>query len=194
MKVLTVLFAGALLTAATAANISRAQSDEFERKLARIVQQGESRSERERPTTVTESEVNSYLHYKAGDQLPVGVTDPSIGIAGQGRLNGRAVVDLDAVRRKKGSGSLFDPMSYLTGRLPVTASGILTTADGKGRFELETAAISGIPIPKTLLQEIVSYYTRTDDNPNGIRIDDPFDLPVEIKRIDVEEGRAVVVQ
>jgi hypothetical protein len=126
--------------------------------------------------------------------LPVGVTEPSVGIQGEGRLNGRAVVDLDQVRRKKSSGSWFDPLSYLTGRLPVTASGTLQTRDGRGQFTLESAAVSGIPIPKTFLQEIVSYYTRTADTPNGINIDDPFDLPVEIRQIEVQPGQATIVQ
>ena len=36
------------------------------------------------------------------------------------------------------------------------------------RFTLETAAVSGIPMPKSFLQELVSFYTRTPDYPNGI--------------------------
>ena len=47
-----------------------------------------------------------------------------------GRLSGRAVVDLDVIRKKKSSGGWFDPTSYLTGTLPVTASGVLRT-DGR---------------------------------------------------------------
>ena len=61
-------------------------------------------------------------------------------------------------------------------------------------FTLETAAISGVPIPKSFLQEIVSYYSRSSDFPNGINIDYPFDLPAEIQRIDVQPGRATIVQ
>ena len=65
-------------------------------------------------------------------------------------------------------------MSYLTGRLPLTATGILTTAKGVGRFALESASVGGVPIPKPLLQEIVSYYSRTPQSPAGISLDDPF--------------------
>jgi hypothetical protein len=70
----------------------------------------------------------------------------------------------------------------------------LHTREGKGRFELATAEVSGIPIPKTFLQEIVSYYTRTAENPSGINIDQVFDLPAEIRSIAVDKGRAIVVQ
>lgn len=180
--------------AIAAANVSREQAESFQRKLTQIVQQAQTSNERERRTLVTEGEVNSYLRYKAGDQIPVGVTETSIGIQPQGRLNGRAIVDLDVIRQKKSSGGWFDPMSYLTGRLPITASGVLHTADGMGRFELTSAEVSGIPIPKTFLQEIVTFYTRTSSTPDGINIDAPFELPAEIRRIDVEQAQATVVQ
>jgi hypothetical protein len=192
MKLLAVAVAGGLLAAP--ANVSREQAEAFQQKLVRIVQQGESKSDRERSTLVTEGEVNSYLTFKAGDQLPVGVTEPSIAIQSQGRLSGRAVVDLDVIRKKKSSGGWLDPTSYLTGTLPLTATGTLRTANGQGRFELETAAVSGVPIPKSFLQEIVSYYTRTASDPDGIGIDDPFELPAEIRRIDADNGKALIVQ
>jgi hypothetical protein len=194
MKYLALLLAGSVAVAAAAPTVSREQAEAFQKKLAIIVQQGESKSTRERQTILTEGEVNSYLRYSAGDQLPVGVTEPTVAIQGDGRLSGRAIVDLDVVRRTKGSGGWFDPLSYLRGRLPLTASGVLQTKDGKGRFMLETAAVSGLPIPKTLLQEIVAFYSRNDDFPSGINIDDPFDLPAEINRIEVGTGQAVVVQ
>jgi hypothetical protein len=173
---------------------SKDQAESFQRKLQAIVQHGASASTDTRRTTVSENEVNSYLAFSAGPLLPVGVTEPSIRIAGEGKLNGRAIADLDAVRRKKSSGSWLDPANYLTGRLPITASGVLHTGDGKARFELTSAEISGIPIPKTLLQEIVAYYSRSADYPSGINLDDVFELPAEIKRIEVGQGQAVIVQ
>jgi hypothetical protein len=109
-------------------------------------------------------------------------------------LNGRAIVDLDVIREKKSSGGLLDPKTYLTGRLPVTASGILHTRGGSARFELESATVGGIPIPKSFLQEIVSYYTRSDDYPNGISLDQVYELPASIKEIQIGQGNAIVVQ
>jgi hypothetical protein len=193
MKLVAAALAGGLAMAAPEP-VSRELADSFQEKLVRIVQQGATPGNGSRHTTVSEGEVNSWLRFKAGDQIPVGVTEPSITIHGQGRLSGRAVVDLDVIRKKQGSGGWFDPRSYLTGTLPITASGTLKTFDGKGRFELESAAVSGVPIPKTFLQEIVSYYTRTADHPQGINIDDPFDLPANLRRIEVEPGRAQIVQ
>jgi hypothetical protein len=89
---------------------------------------------------------------------------------------------------------LLDPRNLLMGRLPIAATGTLKTSNGVGRFELESATIGGIPVPKLLLQEIVSHYSRTPQNPAGIGLDDPFELPSGIREILVEPGHAVVVQ
>jgi len=186
----------ALLAAVPRADVraSRRDATLMKQKVATITEHGGRSTGQARRTTVTENEVNSYLVYEAGEQLPTGVVDPSVTILGTGRLSGRAVVDLDAVRKQKNPTSLLDPMNYLMGRLPVTAVGVLTTGNGVGRFRLESASVSSLPIPKLLLQEIVSYYSRTPDNPSGISLDDPFALPARIREIQVERGQAIIVQ
>src|SRR5262249_36238148 len=83
--------------------------------------------------TVTEGEVNSYILLEARAQVPTGVVEPYITIVGGGRVSGRAVVDLDAVRKEKNPTSLLDPMNYLMGRLPVTATGVLHTTNAGAR-------------------------------------------------------------
>jgi len=144
-------------------------------------------------TPMTDTEVNAYLRFHAGDQIPVGVLEPTLRAAGAGRVSGRAVVDLDAVRRQKERGWL-DPLGYLTGRLPVTAAGRLTTKNGIGQFQLESAEISGVTIPKAVLQELLSHYSRTPERPSGIDMDAPFELPARIREIRVATGTATVVQ
>ena len=173
---------------------ARRDAEAMKQKVAAITQFAERPGKQPRRTMITESEVNAYLAYEARQQLPVGVVDPSVTILGTGRLSGRATVDLDAVRTQRKATGLLDPMTYLTGRLPIAASGVLTTRDGVGRFELESAALSGVPIPKMLLQEILSYYSRTPEKPGGIALDDPFALPARIREIHVQRGQAVVVQ
>jgi hypothetical protein len=85
-------------------------------------------------------------------------------------------------------------LSLLSGRVPVEAIGVLRTSGGKGQFALESASASGIPIPKVLLQEVVSYYSRSAASPAGIDLDAPFELPARIREIETEKGRAIVVQ
>jgi hypothetical protein len=195
-----VAFAAVLALAAAAAGTaaiapaSKRDAEALRQKVATITAHAEKSARQPRRTTITENEVNSYLVFDAHEQLPTGVVDPSVTILGTGRLSGRAVVDLDAVRKAKATASLFDPTNYLTGRLPVTATGVLTTNNGVGRFQLEGATVGGVPVPKLLLQEIVSYYSRTPDKPSGIGLDDPFALPARIREIQVERGQAIIVQ
>jgi hypothetical protein len=180
----------------TAAAITPQQADAFARKVAIISQQGTlvARTSGARRTPVSESELNSWFAYRARPLLPVGMTEPQVTIIGDGKLSGAATVDLDAVARSKRTGSLIDPWSLLGGRLPVTVTGVLHTQNGQGRFELHQAAVSGVPIPKTILQELVSYYSRSAEDPRGIDIDEPFALPAGIRQIEVGQGQAVVVQ
>jgi hypothetical protein len=192
LAVLVVCAACALIAAEQNA---RRDAEQMKQKVAAIQQFGERPGRGEaRRTTVTQSELNAYLALEGREELPPGVVDPEVTILGTGRISGRATVDLDAVRKQKKPTSMLDPASYLMGRLPITATGVLTTNNGVGRFQLESATVGGVPVPKTMLQEIVSYYSRTPQNPSGINIDDPFALPARIREIQVERGQAVVVQ
>jgi len=178
------------------ARLSKQEADQFSSKLTRIVAAGNTKSLKAAPaqtTQISDSELNSYFKYNAQGQIPAGIVDPAINALGEGRVGGRAVVDLDAVRKQKQRGWL-DPMGYLTGRLPITAAGRLTTKDGVGQFTLESAEISGVTIPKTVLQELLSYYSRTKENPNGINMDDPFELPARIREIRVGNATSTIVQ
>ena len=188
------LVAGAVHPGAQA-QLTKQDAARFQTKLAVIEKNGVTprKGTAAQTTPVTDGEVNSYLKYLAGAQVPVGIVDPTLHAMGNGRVTGRAIVDLDAVRTQK-KRPWTDPLGYLTGKLPVTAAGTLTTKDGIGHFQLESAEISGVTMPKSLLQELLSYYSRTPENPSGINMDDPFALPASIREIRVGQGSAVVVQ
>jgi hypothetical protein len=144
-------------------------------------------------TSFTEREVNAYLKYYGEADAPAGVVEPRITIGEGGQLHGRALVDLDAVRKSKPRGWV-DPLAYVTGSVEIRAAGTLKTADGIGTFALQSATLGGVPIPKTLLQEIVNYYTRTPELPAGFNLDQPFELPHQIRHIEIQRGAATIVQ
>jgi hypothetical protein len=175
------------------AQFTRNDADNLQKKLFAITRNAGERATAARSTTVTERELNSYLRIHAKEDLPAGVVEPYVSIVGDGRVAGRAIVDLDQVRSQKERGWL-DPAGYLTGRLPVHATGVLTTRDGIGRFNLETAEVAGVTVPKALLQEIITYYSRNPHLPNGFSLDDPFELPAAIREVRVGRGQAVIVQ
>lgn len=193
--VLVAVAAAAAAWAAEQIQLTRRDADSLQSKLTVINRNAmvPARRPAARATTISEREVNSYLRYHAREEIPVGVVEPYIWIVGDGRVTGRAIVDLDAVRTQKKRG-WTDPAGYLTGRLPVQATGLLKTQNGVGRLQLEAAEVAGISVPPSVLQEIVSYYTRTPEQPNGVSIDAPFELPAAIREVKVARGQAIIVQ
>jgi len=191
------LIALAGVNALAAAGSTRQDADLLKQKVSAIIEIGAvspASPRQPRRTMLTENELNAYLTLDAAKDLPTGVVEPSVSILGPGRLAGRAVVDLDAVKREQPPHGLLDPRRLLVGRLPVTATGGLQTSNGIARFSLESAAVGGIPMPKAVLQEILSYYTRSPERPEGLSIDDPFVLPSNIREIQVDRGQAIVIQ
>ncbi len=186
------LFVSSLHAQVVNPTISRQQGDLFAKKVDVIAAHDKAKGTRRTP--VTETEMNSWFAYQAAPLLPPGVTDPSVAIVGQGKVSGRAMVDLDAVAKKRGTGRTLDPWSLIGGKVPVTVTGTLHTRDGVGRFEMESAYVSSVPVPKLLLQELVSHYSRTPNHPDGLSLDAPFQLPVNIRQIEVGQGQATVVQ
>ena len=174
---------------------SRRDADLLKQKIALIAERSSAAlSDQRLRTTVTEQEVNAYLVYEAQDYLPAGVVSPGLTILDAGRVSGRATVDLDQIREERKPTSLLDPMRYLTGRLPVTATGVLRASNGVATFQFESAAISGVPVPKLLLQQIVGYYSRSPTRPSGFSLDDPLALPARIREIQLQRGQAIVIQ
>ena len=181
---------------AAANRVTPQQADSFSRKLAIISAQSTmaTRAAAVRRTPVSEDEVNSWFAYRAQSLLPQGMTEPQVTIIGNGKVSATATVDLDTVARQKRNGAVLNPWNLVGGRVPVTVSGVLSTGNGRGQFDLEEATLSGIPVPRSLLQELVSYYSRSETQPQGIRIDDPFALPANIRQIEVGQGQAIVIQ
>ncbi|HEY3885127.1 MAG TPA: hypothetical protein VGL62_07965 [Vicinamibacterales bacterium] len=192
---LLVLTVGAAVRASDDSALSKRDALRFQSKVDQIQRNAAAPRRAGRPevTQLTDVEVNAYFKYLAGSRIPTGIVDPRLSAQTGGHVAGQAMVDLDAVRLEKAR-TWTDPLSYLSGRLPISVSGTLTTRDGMGRFALDSAQISGVSIPKSLLQELLSHYSRTAADPAGINMDDPFPLPSGIREIRIEQGSAVVIQ
>jgi len=188
------LTALAFVSLEAAATVTRQNADAFSKKVALIRSQSEAGSRTARRTALTQDELNSWLVYESQPHLPTAISAPEVTIVGQGRLSGNAVVDLEAIGKRRSSGGTLDPWSLVGGRVPVTVAGILHTREGMGRFEVQSAEIAGLPVSPSFLQELLSYYSRTPERPQGVRLDDPFPLPANIRQIEVGQGQAVVVQ
>jgi hypothetical protein len=184
----------AALVSLDAATVTRQNAEAFAQKVAQIRRQSEVGGRAARRTPLTQDELNSWLAYQSQPHLPNGVSAPEVTIVGEGRVSGNAVVDLETIAKRRSSGGSLDPWSLVGGRVPVTVTGILHTRDGMGRFEVQSAEIAGLPVPSAFLQELLSYYSRSPERPQGVRLDDTFSLPANIRQIEVGQGQAVVVQ
>jgi hypothetical protein len=177
-------------------DLGRQDAENLQRKLAVILEHGAQKPQtnaRRFRTALTDREVNAYFRYQGHEYLPTGVVDPRIAIGDAGRVEARAVVDLDAVRQAKAR-SWTDPLAWVSGAVEVKATGKLTTTAGVGRMEIEAASIGGVPVPISLLQEVVSYYSRSPENPEGFALGKPFPLPHHIREVSLQRGAAVIVQ
>ena len=192
---LTSIIAVGLTTAIlAAAEPSRLDAARLQAKIERISKHAAGQKSAELRTPITEAELNSYLRYELGDNLPAGVKEPSISLLGNNRVSGRAVVDLTQVAQSRKSSGMLDPFNYLGGVFPLAVDGTLKTKAGVATFGLESASISGVAVPAWMLQEIVSYYSRSATAPQGVSLDRPFALPAGIREIQLDRGQAIVVQ
>jgi hypothetical protein len=191
---LILLIVGIASSGTAALELSRERGDALQRKLEEVTKNGSKNPVAARKTPMPELEVNSYLAFNVKDKIPRGLTNPQITMLGDGQLSGRVVVDFDEVKRHRRSQGLIDPLSYVSGQVPLTARGVLRGREGKGEFQLTSAEILGMPLPKPIVQELVSFFSRTREHPNGFDIDAPFELPAKIREIVVNRGEAVVIQ
>jgi len=165
-------------------------------KVLGIIERGiekPGRKPRPQTTAFTDREVNAYFRVYGPELFPTGVKDAAVVIQPAGRVQAKAMVALDKAL-KTSQRSWMDPLAWVTGTLEVAATGTLTAADGKGKFALEQATLGGVPIPKPLLQELVTYYTASTIHPKGFDLDEPFELPARIHSVQTTQGTATVVQ
>jgi hypothetical protein len=188
------VMAASAMLAAVADELTPQLSAAFQEKVLAIMKNGSADKPVPRTTPFKEIELNSYFRFGVTELLPVGLTEPSATLMGEGRATLRGVVDLDVIRNNQGKKSWYDPSAYMTGRIPVLVIGVLTTGNGVGRFNVERIEVKSVPMPKRLLQEILSYYTKSAEYPNGVNLDDQFTLPAQIRKVDVEVGRAIITQ
>ena len=97
---------------------------------------------------------------RARRSIPAGVTDLGLASGQRPAVRRRRSISR-AWGRAASRAACSIRSSYLTGSLPLAVNGVLRTKNGVGTFALESASISGVPVPAWMLQEIVSYYSKS---------------------------------
>lgn len=194
--VLVALLAGASVAAAQDA-AARADAANMLNKLTAIAgyaeQKSPGKSTPPRKTTLTDREVNAFFQVHGPDFLPQGVMDPTMAFDHGGRLRARATVDLDRALKPQERGWL-DPLAWVSGKMEVTVAGTFQSADGRGQLQTEQVTVGGVTVPPAVLQELLSFYSRSKENPRGLRLDQSFELPSGIRSIEMVPGQVTIIQ
>ena len=175
------------------AGYSAALADALAQKLDALLRRSQlKKPPREKTVAVGEPELNSYLNLTLGPKLPKGVSDVVVRFE-KDRLTARALVDLAEVQGKIPSGSLGGLLSFLSGKVPLEARGRLDAAeDGFGAFAIEGVTVSTIPVPVSVVEQLVTSATRSAESPHGFDIHSPFRLPYDLKRVRIQSGQALL--
>jgi hypothetical protein len=171
-----------------------AMSEALERKLQDFEVRQKSHRVKNETIAVSEGELNSYLNLSPNLKLPEGLTEVEFRFERE-QIDARAQLDLDLVRGKAklGSGSPLDPLTLLSGNIPIEVRGRLRSEDeGFGAFEIQDVRLGPVPLPVSVLAQIVASATRTQADPQGFDIRSPFRLPYALKRVRVQPGRALL--
>ena len=174
MRFTMLLLTAALLAHASAPASNNNLADSMDRKLHHIQQNGQLAHPDQRPTVLTEPEVNAY--FAAGRvKLPAGVQ--SLVLHGTpGVITGDAQVDFD--RLKQGRNSANPLLSIFSGVHHVEVIANARGAGATGYVEIQSVSLDGVEVPRMVLQLFVDKYLKPK-YPN-LGLDSTFRLPDKI--------------
>jgi len=190
---LVVLLTAAAATAPTPRTaMSPALADSFARKLDSLGRMDPKGGKPVPSVVVSEGEVNSYVNYVLGSNLPAGIRDVELQID-RDHLQATGQVQIEEIKRHLGELSPWNPISFLKGSVPIVLSGqYVAVRDGFGRVDIDEVRAGGFNIPRTVVEQMIASATRSAHQPDGVDINAPFRLPPPIRRIRLQPGRAVL--
>jgi hypothetical protein len=142
------------------------------------------------PVVVTERELNSYLNLTTPPPLPPGLSDVEFRLE-RDRVEARGLVDIDRIRGKSSSGG-WNPLALLGGWVEVQLKGRIPNRDGRGTIEVDEVRLGALSLPVSVLEQLVTAATKTEDNPAGFDLRAPFPLPYAAKQLRLQPGRLLL--
>ncbi|HWH76988.1 MAG TPA: hypothetical protein VNT76_06430 [Candidatus Binatus sp.] len=167
--------------------------DRLQEKIDEVIANGAESPVPHKSTTFSENEVNTALTVNLKEKIPKGITEPQVRLLGDSKIVARVVVNVDEFK-KRSKRKNAGPLNFFGGKIPVVVRGDLVTRDGQGQFKLQSAEANGIPLPKSLVLDLLKTYTRSRQKPDGFNIEKSFELPAGIREIVIIPGEAKIVQ
>lgn len=130
---------------------------------------------------VSQPELNDYIIYRLEKEKHPLIQKLTIKLLDANQVRGSVYLDANQLKL----GLLFGQT------LDFDLSGVLQTRNGTGRINLRTAKLHGRPVKPQVLDMVlkaVALYYGTDP----VRLDDWHELPKGVKRIQTQEGKAVL--
>jgi hypothetical protein len=165
--------------------LDRSQAEKLEEKIQLIRERHEKHVQESEDFEVSEDEANAYISFRLIDRLPEGVLDPWVRFS-DGPVTAGAMLDLSILRERMPNSSVAQ---LLSGQVPVELAARVHAENGVGKLTMDRITLGGFPVPESLLQQIVTAYTKSPSQPQGIQLDEPFTLPYGITSARVEQGR-----
>ncbi len=158
------------------------------RKFQHIAQNAQQSRPDQRPTVLTEREVNAFVN-SSNVQLPTGVK--SVNFKGRpGVIDATARVDFDQITASRRSSNPLLSLFSGVHDVHVVANG--EGSGGQGRVEIQSADLDGTAIPRVALEFFVSHYI-TPKYPD-VGMTSTFKLPYKIDTATVGQGTLTVTQ
>ncbi|HEX9120067.1 MAG TPA: hypothetical protein VF840_05970 [Terriglobales bacterium] len=142
----------------------------------------------QRPTVLTEREINAYLN-SGRVQLPTGVR--AVRFTGQnGVVSATARVDFDAITAKSRSQNPL--LSLFSGMHDVHAVAHASGNGRQGRVQIDSIDIDGVNVPRMALQYFLDRYVRPKHPEVGM--DSVFALPERIDTATIGDHQLILTQ
>jgi hypothetical protein len=170
-------------------DLNRSSAEQLSQKLTAI--SSTRKPESPRQVEMTQQEIESFLHFEMTPLYPKGVTDIRVKLQVQA-ISASAKVNFDELPSSGSSSRNPLVKALLRGEHQIEVSGRIDTRNGLGRYEILSVRLDRNEIPKPLVDLLLQKLVLArypDAGPNR-----DFKLPFGIERIDVLEGKLVVLQ
>jgi hypothetical protein len=166
----------------------QAAATSAQRKLDFIQQNGTKGAPDQRPTVLSENEINAWLT-SAKAQLPTGVK--KVQFHGEpGVINATAFVDFDQITANQHSSNPL--LSLFSGTHEVEARAHAEGSGHKGQIHIDSVALDGVEIPRMALEFFIEHYLQPKHPEIGL--DTSFSLPAKIDTATVGSRQLTITQ
>jgi len=180
-----------LLMAMLASDGSEAAAARMQQKMDQIVaNSSKPAGQRGSAVAFTEEEINSYFALRMKERVPKGVSNIRIDIHPE-KSTGRMTVDFDEY--KAAAKRPINPVLelFVRGRRNVTVVGTVESlSDGQARYHLESVSLDDFTVRGALLEFLIRWFV-VPRYPRAA-MDQPFALPANIQKIEIQEGKILV--